>query len=296
MLRVLKASGDEVFTIGFEEFVAMAPGRERPDRARALKCHVQRVSGQSRFKQRLLLLDGHMLSDDFVFTGPIDVQLILQQFEVSSAEQIRQLQEAADGNDIQAMEQLLQRPQDPDLEVGGLAPALHAACGRGHTEAARLLLEANADKDKRSFSNSGTTPMHWACAGGRVEVVRMLLEANADKDRTAEDSSTPLFMASQQGHLEVVRLLLEANADKDKAAADGSTPLFMASLNGRLEVVRLLLEANADKDKATDDGAIPLIVASQEGHLEVAQLLAKSGKQEAKISFATPVFMSNWSV
>ena len=125
---MLKASGEEVFAIGFDEFVALAPDTEQPDSARALKCHVQRVSGQSRFKQRLLLLDGHMLSDEFVFGGPTDVQLILQHFEASSEEQIRQLRDAARNNDIQAMEQLLQRPQDPDLEVTDLAPALHCAC------------------------------------------------------------------------------------------------------------------------------------------------------------------------
>ena len=67
---MFKVSGEEAFAIRFEEFVMMAPESEHPDRARALQSHVQRVSGQSRFKQRLLLLDGHdgnMLSDDFVY-------------------------------------------------------------------------------------------------------------------------------------------------------------------------------------------------------------------------------------
>ena len=137
MLRVFKASGEEILAIGFEEFLAMSSGSERPDRAGSLKCHVQRVTGQSRFKQRLLLLDGHMLSDEFVFRGPADVQLVLQHVAASSQEQIRQLQEAACSNDIQAMEKLLQRPQDPDLEIGGLPPALHSACGQGHAQAAR---------------------------------------------------------------------------------------------------------------------------------------------------------------
>ena len=204
MLRVFNASGEEIFAMGFQEFVATAPDSEQPDRARALKRHVQRVSGHPRFKQRLLLLDGHVLSDDFAFTGPADVQLILQQFEASSEEQIRQLREAADGNDIQAMEQLLQRPQDPDLEVDGLQSALHFACGRGHADAASLLLEANADKDKAS-GNRGSIPMHWACEGGHVEVVRLLLEARADKDKARTDGAAPLFMASLNGHLAIAR-------------------------------------------------------------------------------------------
>ena len=101
------ASGEEVFAIGFEEFVATATESGQSDTARALKCHVQRVTGQSRFKQRLLLLDGHVLSDEFAFRQPADVQLVLQQFAASSQKQIRQLREAACINDIQAMEKFL---------------------------------------------------------------------------------------------------------------------------------------------------------------------------------------------
>ena len=296
MLRVFQPSGGEVFAAGFEEFVAMTPESERPDKARALKCHVQRVSGHSRFRQGLLLLDGHVLSDDFVFRGPTDVQLILQQFEASSEEQIRQLREAADGNDIQAMEQLLQRPQDPDLEVGGMPPALHCACGQGYANAARLLLEANADKDKASFDSYGSTPMQWACDGGHVEVVQLLLEASADKDKAAETGATPLMFASQHGHLEIARLLLEANADKDnRAAADGATPLIVASQNGRSEVVRLLLEANADKDQAKTDGRTSLFMASATGRLEVAQLLleANADNNKAENDGSTPLWVAS---
>ena len=243
---MFKASGEEVFAVGYEEFVAMAPESGQPDSARALKCHIQRVSGQSRFKQRLLLLDGDILSDDFVFTGPTDVQLIVQHFEASSQEQIRHLRDAASDNNIQAMEQLLQRPQDPELEVEGFSSALHNACDHGHIKVARLLLEANADKD-RAFVNDGATPLLMASKNGHLEVVRLLLEANAGKDKPDDGGATPLLMALQQGHLDVARLLLEANADKDKATQGGATPLAIASLRGHLEVVRLLLEAYAEK-------------------------------------------------
>ena len=97
---MFKASGEEFFAIGFEEFLAIAPESDQPDTARALKCHIQYISGHSRFKQRLLLLNGPMLSDDFVFRGPTDVQLILRQFEASSEEQIRHLRDAASSNDL----------------------------------------------------------------------------------------------------------------------------------------------------------------------------------------------------
>ena len=65
---------------------------------------------------------------------------------------------------------------------------------------------------------------------GQLEVVRLLLEANADKDKAFEDGATPLFVAAENGQLEVVRLLLEAKADKDKGDQIGVTPLLQRSL------------------------------------------------------------------
>ena len=73
--------------------------------------------------------DGQMLADDVVLQGHTDLQLILLPFETSSQDQIRHLQQAAAYNNIPAIEQILQRPQDPDLEDADARVALHFACG-----------------------------------------------------------------------------------------------------------------------------------------------------------------------
>ena len=128
MLRVFKASGEAALTISFTDCVKTVPDG-KPIHVLAIKRHLQRLIGQPRFKQRLVLPDGQMLSDDAALEGPMDVQLILQAFEASSLDQIKQLQQTARDNNIPAMEQLLQRPQDPDLDLGGASlPALHMAC------------------------------------------------------------------------------------------------------------------------------------------------------------------------
>ena len=75
--------------------------------------------------------------------------------------------------------------------------------------------------------NRGATPLFIAAEKGQLQVARLLPEANADKDQANENGTTPLFIAAQQGHLEVARLLQEANADKDKATNRGATPLIM---------------------------------------------------------------------
>ena len=226
MLRVFKASGEAALAIPFTDFVDMAPIDAHPIRVLAIKRHLQPLIGQPRFQQRLVHSGGQMLPDDAVLHGPMDAQLIMQPFEESSQAQIQQLQQAARDNNILAIEQLLQRPQDPDLELHGTTSLYVASC-EGHLEVVRLLLEANADKDKAT--DAGTTSLCAASRAGHLEVVRLLLEAEADKDKAAENGTTALHVASHEGHLEVVRVLLAANADKDTASDDGVTALYEAS-------------------------------------------------------------------
>ena len=110
MLRVFKASGEEALVIALTDL----PAEELPLRVLDIKRRLHCLVGQPRFKQRLVRSDGQMLADDVVLQGPMDVQLILRPFEASSRDQIQQLQHAARHNDILAIQQLLERPQDPD--------------------------------------------------------------------------------------------------------------------------------------------------------------------------------------
>ena len=216
MLRVFRPSGEEVLAIQFVEFVERVGIGQQPIRALDLKRHLQGLCRQVRFRQRLLLPDGQILSDNATLDGPMDVQLILLSIAEGSEEQVRQLREAAVQNDMAALEQLLQSPLDPDFKIG-----------------------------------CTTTPLFSAASHGRVEAVRVLLEARADKDSAADAGITPIFAASFNGHMEVVRLLLEAKADKNKADRYGTRPMTAARRNRHMEVFRLLQEFQADKDKAS---------------------------------------------
>ena len=53
-----------------------------------------------------------------------------------------------------------------------------------------------------------------ASQAGHLEIARLLLEANADKDKDNNKGATALIMASQHGHVEIARLLLEANGTR----------------------------------------------------------------------------------
>ena len=80
MLRVFKASGEEALALQFEEFVEMTTSSKEPVRVLALKRHLQDLCGQTRFRQRLLLPDGRILSDDAVLRGSMDVRVVVLPF------------------------------------------------------------------------------------------------------------------------------------------------------------------------------------------------------------------------
>eukprot|EP00913_Durusdinium_trenchii_P009906 g9298.t1 len=54
----------------------------------------------------------------------------------------------------------------------------------------------------------------WAASGGRVEAARLLLDAGAEKDLKDSGGGTALTAAAMNGHVEVALLLLDAGADQ----------------------------------------------------------------------------------
>ena len=82
----------------------------------ALKRELQHLWGKPRFQQRLLH-EGTSLADDFqlaVPEPPLDLQLLLVPLCSLSGEQAMALNSAALRGDVQRVEELLQRPQDPN--------------------------------------------------------------------------------------------------------------------------------------------------------------------------------------
>ena len=152
----------------FAEFASLG---EQPVRTLDLKRHLQGLCGQPRFRQRLVLPDGQVLPDDAQLDGPMDVQLILMPFSSPSREQVLEFRDAIVQSNPDLLEQVLQRPQDPNLEVGGRTP-LHLAADCGSMDGVRLLLEAKADKYK--VDNRGATPLSLAHSRGNAEILHLM--------------------------------------------------------------------------------------------------------------------------
>eukprot|EP00435_Cladocopium_sp_Y103_P071220 s401_g37.t1 len=275
----LLASGEPVASLAADDFEGKTP--------RVVKQQLAAQVGVNRFRQRLFWEDGSEIPNDHVFAADfVKLQLVKLEYWPSDNEEDRQMMRASNDGDSAALEELLQRPRDPNellqrprdpnvTDDRGNMPLHHAAHG-GHLEPIRLLLEAGADINSKG--ELGKMPIHVAASHGHADVVRLLVNLGAQKDQPDNNGKTPAIYAASWGHLETLRFLAEVGADIDHAQEQGATPLWVAAGRGHLETVRWLVEAGANKDHPSKDtGATPLHIATERGNLDIVCLLVEAG-------------------
>ena len=98
----------------------------------------------------------------------------------------------------------------------------------------------------------GMTALTWACGKGYTEAVKLLLENGANVNLVDTYDRTALMRACGNGYTEAVKLLLEANANVNIANEDGDTALKIAEQYGFTEIIELL---NNFKEKKTNSEA-----------------------------------------
>ncbi|MDG6093627.1 ankyrin repeat domain-containing protein [Acetobacter sp. AN02] len=128
-----------------------------------------------------------------------------------------------------------------DLNIPGPGKghtALILSSYNGHADAARALLAAGADPDRRDVK--GATALAGVSFKGQTEIARMLLEAGADVNATDLLGRTPLMFAAMFGRTDMVRLLLDARADISLKDGEGHTAADIASRHGRSDAAALL--------------------------------------------------------
>ena len=118
--------------------------------------------------------------------------------------------------------------------------ALTIATIQGHTDIAKVLLEAGASHSIRDCT--GSTAFSEAVYHNRPQLVDLLHGFGADINTVNSFGWTPLHVAAFQGNLKIVSKLLDLRADVEKATPEGYTPLHLATLSGKSPVVVYLLD------------------------------------------------------
>jgi ankyrin repeat protein len=146
--------------------------------------------------------------------------------------------EAAAFDETTRLTDLIQ--QDPTVveswSADGWQP-LHLAAFFGRTEAARLLLDADAPVTEYSRNPIAVQPLHAAAAGQHAEIVWLLIASDAPVNSAQQHGWTPLHSAAHNADVESIKALRSAGADPQATSDDGKTPLDLAAT----ETVRSLL-------------------------------------------------------
>lgn len=100
------------------------------------------------------------------------------------------------------------------MECGNEAPIcdtpLYAAVNEGKLEAARLLLDAGADRDHSSH----TPYLHLTIERGNLAMLKLLLKAGADPNVKNREGQTALALALRQESADAVALLRTSGAKR----------------------------------------------------------------------------------
>jgi len=132
----------------------------------------------------------------------------------------------------------LSRKANPNLGDMMQRTALMYASKGGHADIVKLLLDNEADSNKKDMW--GDTALIFAASFNKESVVKLLLEHGADPNIKNKDKETALIWAAKQGCYNIAKMLLEKGAIIDTKDKEKKTALDYAKENEKM--TKLLLE------------------------------------------------------
>lgn len=113
--------------------------------------------------------------------------------------------------------------------------------------------------------NDDRTALGNAVLNNKPEAAKILLERNADPNIKINENSYLIIEASYGGYNEIVDFLIQHKADLNKRKQDGSgiTPLMFACIRGNKEIVQKLINGNADPNLKSGQNSTALDYANE---------------------------------
>nr|XP_028601342.1 ankyrin repeat domain-containing protein 54 isoform X1 [Podarcis muralis] len=109
---------------------------------------------------------------------------------------LKRLREAANSNDLETVQQLLEDGVDPCAADDKGRTALHFASCNGNDSIVHLLLDHGANPNQRD--GLGNTPLHLAACTNHVPIITTLLRGGARVDALDRAGRTPLHLAKSK--------------------------------------------------------------------------------------------------
>ena len=216
---------------------------------------------------------------------------------------------AAETDQAEAAELLLNHGADKTARTDGGWTPLHSAAAKGSTNVIMLLLKRRAAVN--AISQSGTpldlakgyrqseaaallqakrgragreVSIHMAASKGDAIAVQAFIRRGIKVNTPGPlHKSTPLHWAAGAGKVNTMETLISLGADIDSLSNSNATPLHQAVLRNRPEAVKLLIRYNADLNSQNKSGYTPLDYATANGWTELVKLLQNAGAISGKL-------------
>ncbi len=197
-------------------------------------------------------------------------------------EQIAVADAIAKGNNA-PLKTYLQAKQNPDvLDKDGRYPLLHLAITSRNNEAARLLLQAGAQVERRF--DHGKSYLMLAASSSSPEIVKLLLAKGAKPLHQSNNGATALHDAVWAMRNDNVAALLPAykSVNYSPDGRQNSYPIYLAIGRNNSAAVELILAAGVNPN-AAPYGPELLIAAVRKNNINMVRALLKAGaKPHAK--------------
>jgi len=158
-----------------------------------------------------------------------------------------------------------------------LTHLLVIASGKGHIQAARLLLERyKADINIRDYT--GKAPLITAVRENQPQMFRLLFEwPGVQLNVRDRDSGTPLICAVELGQVDTVRLLLSRPEADPNATPEGPYDVLgIAVRHQNYEIVRLLLQRRDLRPRFREGWTCPMRIALEGRSLAILDMILNS--------------------
>lgn len=167
---------------------------------------------------------------------------------------------------------------------------LFEAADSGHSDVVQLLLQHNAEVDRRN--QWGLTPLAIAALNGNVDIIHILHGNGAEIDAANNKKFTPLHQAASRGHVAATEALLQYGANIEAHQNKGDfTPLQQAAWNNQVAIIEVLLKHGADLHAKTKENDTALHIAAYAGRIEACRALLQLGlsPDDVKCNGNTPI-------
>lgn len=190
--------------------------------------------------------------------------------------------DAAMAGDARRVKWSLQATADPNADAPPVRfKPLHVCAAQGHTHAAQVLIDYEADVGA-SDNRMGLTPLSMACLAGHREAVRLLICSEAPLDPKEGSGSTPLIHATFKNFADICELLVCSQADVNAAMRQSAAPVrireALANQNDQGDYMRVLEgSGRALVEPMRVEGIAPLHLAAFHGSLRMCMCLLDNG-------------------